>query len=617
MKEYVDYGHFEFALHIFQQMRDSLVQGDNYTFPIVNRAISLLGPEHLKCGEMVHCSTIQLGFGENLYFSNTLIEMYAKNGLIDAAFRVFDEMPDRDLVSWTSMISGYVSNGDVISSYRIFRKMRIENLEPNLVTLLSMFGACSVDTNVVQGRKLHCYVIKNGMENDGSLKNSILTMYSKCGSFQDVEILFNTILRRDVVTWNIMISIYSSCGDSSRVAEILDKMRTEVIPSVETLTLAISSFAKSGHLLQGEKVHAYVVKTGVFDNILQNSLVEFYAKCGEVGKALQLFKEGPPRNYITWGAMMSGFLQNGYIKEAIEMFYQLQGTGMKPGSDVLRNLVLAYSHLGALQLGKVVHGFVIKNMICSCAEDKVAMETSLLNMYAKCGSIVIARRCFNQIAVKDVVSWSSMIEAYNNHGLGFEALQLFNCMVDEGVEPNSITILSILSACSHSGFVTEACKVFEYMTGRFGIKPDLNHYTCMVDLLGRSGELCKAREMIENMVIEPDSRIWGSLLAASRIHFDRKLGTYVAERMMELDHDTIDYDTLISNIHVSSERWVEAENVRKVMREKKLKKPPGWSCVEARGKLHGFVASDGSHPKMPEIHGILQCLNRNTMEEFG
>ncbi|KAF5195673.1 Pentatricopeptide repeat-containing protein [Thalictrum thalictroides] len=598
-------------------MRDSLVQADNYTFPIVNRAISLLGGEYLKCGEMVHCIAIQMGFGENLYFSNTLIEMYAKNGIIDAAFRVFDEMPDRDLVSWTSMISGYVSNGDVISSFRIFHKMRMENLEPNLVTLLIMFGACSVDRNVVQGRKLHGYVIKNGMESDGSLKNSMLTMYSKCGTFQDVEILFNTILRRDVVTWNIMISTYSLYDNSSRVAEILYEMQTEVIPSVETLTLAISSFAKSGHFLQGEKVHAYVVKTGVFDNILQSSLVEFYAKCGEIGKALQCFKEGPRRNYITWGAMMSGFLQNGYIKEAIEMFCQIQDAGMKPGSDVLRNLVLAYSHLGALRLGKVAHGYVIRNIICRCAEDKLAMETSILNMYAKCGSIVSARRCFDQIAIKDVVLWSSMIEAYNNHGLGFEALQLFDCMVDEGVEPNSITILSILSACNHSGLVSEACMVFEYMGGRFGIKPDLNHYTCMVDLLGRSGELCKAREMIENMVIEPDSRIWGSLLAASKIHFNRELGTYASERLMKLDLDTAEYHTLISNVHVSSERWVEAENVRKVMGAKNFKKPPGWSCIEARGKLHGFVASDVSHPKMPEIHGILQCLNRNAMEEFG
>ncbi|KAL5699660.1 hypothetical protein ACHQM5_030534 [Ranunculus cassubicifolius] len=610
MKSYVDSGCFHSSIDLFQQMRRASVEPDSFTFPIVNRAVSLLG-DQFKLGEMIHSSAIHKGFGEDLYFCNTLIEMYTKNGAINSAYKVFDEMPDRDLVSWTSMISGYVWSGNVRSSYRVFQEMRMDSLEPNLVTLLIMFGACSVDKNVVQGNTLHGYVIKKGFEGDGSLQNSILTMYCKSGSFQNCDILFGSILRRDTVSWNIMISAYSLRGDSSRVADIFDEMRTETIPSLETLTLVISSFAKSGYLLKGKKVHGYVLKTGVFDVVLKTSLVDFYAKCEDVESSFQLFEEVPCRNHITWSAMMSGFVQNGCFKEAIELFCKMQIADLKPGIGILRNLVHSYTHLGAVQLGKVVHGIIIRNMFYCSEENNAVVQTSIMNMYAKCGSIVSARRCFSQIANKDVVAWSSLIEGYSSHGLGFEAIELFNQMMDEGIEPNSVTILSLLSACSHSGLMNEGFKVFDLMSKRFGIEPDINHYTCMVDLLGRSGKLQEAREMIENMVCKADSRIWGSLLAACRVHFENKLGAYAAERVLEFGNP--DYNTLLSNVHASSQRWVEADSVR----EKILRKPPGWSCIEITGRLHGFVAMDASHPQVGEIYELLGSLNQIAVDKFG
>ncbi|KAJ4964083.1 hypothetical protein NE237_024022 [Protea cynaroides] len=523
-------------------MREFGVPHDSFTFPLINRAISSLGSS-LGYGEMVHCLAIQIGFGSDLYFCNTLIELYGKQGCIGSAHQVFDEMCHRDLVSWTSMISGYVWIKNYGDAFRLFHDMQVNKFEPNSVTVLIMVQACFISQNPFGGTQLHGYVIKRGFENVASLQNSILAMYANTGNLEDAEIFFGKMGKRDVVSWNIMISGCSLSGDSIRVAENFNRMCNEAVPSLETLTLVTSAFAKSGDLIQGEKVHGYALKSGLNDVVLQTSLVDFYAKCGELEIAAQLFNETCKRNNITWSAMMSGFVQNGYFEEAIQLFQQMQFAGMKPWADMLRFIVLVYTHLGLIHLGKGVHGYVTKNIIYSSEEGIKAMETSILNMYAKCGSIVLAKRCFDQMVDKDVVAWSSMIEAYGIHGLGYEALELFCQMEKE-------------------------------------------------DLLGRSGKLLEALAIILKMVVKPDSRIWGALLAASRVYSDSKLGAYAAERILELEPDNVGYHTLLSNVHASIESWAKVETVRMVMYEKHLRKKPGWSCIEARGNIRGFVAGD-------------------------
>nr|DAD42426.1 TPA_asm: hypothetical protein HUJ06_000656 [Nelumbo nucifera] len=599
VKAHVDFGLFNDALFLYREMRELGVSHDNFTFPVIHRAISSLGGL-LDYGKMVHKLAIQMGFDLDIYFCNTVIEMYIRCGSVFSARRVFDEMSHRDLVSWTSMICGYVWSRDIVSCFQLFREMQMRELEPNSVTLMIMLQACSLSENATKGRELHAYVIRKGLESKGSLQNSILTMYAKMGNIKNAENLFCMTNKRDIISWNIMISGYSKKGDVTKVAEIFSKMQIEVNPSLETLSLVISAFAKCGNLLQGEMICGYAVKTGLCDIVLQTAIVDLYAKCGELDISAQLFKETSQKNRITWSAMMSGFVQNGYFKEAIELSQQMQIVGLNLEPDILRNLVLVYTHLGALQLGKGVHGYMVRNMFYISREDSAPMETSILNMYAKCGSIVWARRCFDQMVVKDVVAWSSMIEAYGTHGLGFEALKLFDQMEREGVKPNSVTFLSLLSACSHSGLVSEGCRVFGYMRQRYNIEPDVYHYTCMVDLLGRSGKLQEALSIIVNMVVKPDSRIWGALLAASRVYSDDKIGAYVAQRILELEPDNAGYHTLLSNVHASVQRWTEVETIRRAMTEKYLKKKPGWSCIEA-GDLHGFVANDGSCLRVVEM----------------
>lgn len=612
IRAHVHAGLFEATLSLFSAMREAGARPDHYTFPLVNRAVSSR-TEHFKLGEAIHCLGIQTGFGSDVYFCNTMIQVYVRSDCIGLARRLFDEMLVRDVISCTSMISGYIQIRDTRETFRLFHEMHREGLEPSSVTLAVMLRACGVVKDVVGGSQLFGFVIRKGFESHELVQNSILRVFGKAGCFKEMKELFGRIQMKSVVSWNIIMSAYYSVGDVSQVVHCYEKMKTELIPSHETLTLVISAFAKCGDLRQGQKVQSYAMKSGQVDVVLEASLVDFYAKCGELALAIQLFEEIEVKTGTSWSVMMWGFIQRGKFRDAIDLFQRMRSSGFEPSADILPGLVLSYTHGGALRLGRGIHGYLMRNQF-GIDSDDMNLETSILNMYAKCGSIILAQRCFDLMVLKDTVAWSSMIEGYAIHGLGSEALRLFHQMQEEGITPNGVTFLSLLSACSHSGLVSEGHEVFDCMTRTYGIKPDLNHYTCMVDLLGRSGKLHEALEVINSMDAEPDGRIWGALLASCRTYSDARLGNYAAQKIFHLEPDNVGYLVVLSNIHASTGKWDATENIRKFMGDKGFTKRQGWSCMEVKGGLHVFVAGDGTHPRATEIYELLGCLTRCTEE---
>lgn len=614
IKSHVDFGYIEKALFLYRKMRKEGVKHDRFTFPIINRAVRSINAD-AEFAKLIHCVAVKMGFGFDLYFGNTMVEIYGKCGCFSNAYKMFDEMFERDLVTWTSMISGCFYEGNVAEAFTLFKKMRLE-MEPNAVTVIVLLQGCSRWGSFIGGKQTHGYVIKSGVLADGSVLNSVLKMYTTMGSVEEVETFFREIFQRDIVSWNTLISYYSLRGDVGEVADRFCKMQVEVKVSMETLTLVISAFAKSGNLSQGEILHCCALKLGLHDDVLQTSLLDFYAKCGLLKNSIQLFKGISSRNSIAWSAMLSGYIQNGFFKEAIVLFKEMQAAGLHPTPEILGNIVHACAHVGALEVGKEMHGYSIKNMFHSPKKEGtyLELETSILNMYIRNGSISSARACFNRMLVKDIVAWTSMIEGYGIHGLGSDALKLFDQMVEEGATPNCVTFLSLLSACSHSGLVSEGCYVFYSMKWRFSIEPDLDHYTCMVDLLGRAGKLKEALATIMKMLAFPDSRIWGALLAGSRVHGHKKVGEYAAQRLLELESDNVGYHTLLSNVQASTGQWAEVEEVRRAMFEKNLKKQPGWSYIAENKHIHCFVCGDKSHNQVEEIYEVLGCLIRQAQE---
>ncbi|KAF5938176.1 hypothetical protein HYC85_025682 [Camellia sinensis] len=600
IKAHVDCRVSNSAFRLYRQMRNLGVEHDSFTFPILNRAVLLL-QNSILYGGMVHCLAMTMGFQSDIYFCNTMIDVYVKCGYIDYACRLFVEMSHRDLVSWTSMISGYAYEGNTTGAFQLFHKMRLE-LEPGPVTVVVMLQLCCSRGSVIEGRQLHCYVIKRGFPIDGSLQNSILKMYTN--SIADAEIFFSEIYKRDVVSWNILISLYISREDVMEVAKCFNKMQGELRPNVETLTLLMQ---RMGIFFKVKNFMVLQLKVGCMTMFCKPHLLDLYGKCGDLERSAQMFREIPYKNNITWSAMFAGLIEGGHFGEAADLFRQMQDTGLEPVAEILRSLVIMYTHMGAFKLGKGIHAFLIRNWFCS-KEDDTPLETSILNMYVRCGSISSAKICFDKMVVRDLVTWTSMIEGCGAHGMGFEALKLFYQMMEEGVEPNNVTFLSLLSACSHSGLLSEGCGIFYSMKWSFGIEPDLNHYTCIVDLLGRSGKLKEALAIIMKLVTFPDGRIWGALFAASRVYGNHKLGEYAAQRLLELEPDNAVMFKLLLKGGLRLKRYGDC------MKHNDLIKKPGWSCIEAKGLIHGFVSGDQSHPQMVEIYEIVEVLNRKIYE---
>lgn len=608
IKSHVDLGLFHEAFLLYKQMREVGVLHDTFTFPLLNQALSSMRGDAVL-GKMIHCQAIQMGLDLDLYFCNTMIDAYVKCGSISSARNLFDVMSKRDLVSWTSVISGYISERNISVASELFNKMRLE-LEPNSVTLIVMLRACFASTNLKDGNQVHGFALKSGLLMDTSVQNAVLSMYVNLANTEEVETIFTEIDRKDIVSWNNLISFHGMRGDTMEVARIFRRMHSaeDFWWNTQTLTLVMSAIAKSGSFSEGQSMHCLIMKTGLSDDILLTSLLDFYAKCGELETSFELFRVVQYKSNITWGAMMSGLVQNGYFLETIALFQQMQAQDIDPQPEIWRCLIDAYANLGALRLGKVIHCYLLKNL-CNEDEENIArLENSILNMYIRSGSISSARTYFDSLSVKDVVAWTTMIEGLGSHGFGFEALKYFKLMIERTVQPNSVTFLSLLSACSHSGLVSEGCKFYCSMKWDFGIEPALDHHTCIVDLLGRYGLLKEALAMILKMTIPPDSRIWGALLAASRVYGNKKIGEYTAQRLLELEPDNAGYFTLLSNVKASNGRWDEVEELRKVMIERNLKKKPGWSCIEVKGVMHGFTSGDISHPKADEIYETLNNL---------
>lgn len=609
IKSQFDSGLFLSAIMLYKNMREVGVEHDGFTFPILNHVVMSIWVDVVYAG-MVHCVGIRMGFGSDLYFCNTMMEVYAKCECLGHARKVFDEMPNRDLVSWTSMISAYVNSGDIVCALNLFEGMR-RVLEPNSVTMMAMLQACCVTEDLVLGRLIQCLVVKNGLLFDVGLQNWFLRMYSRLGGEDEFVRFFSEIDCKNVVSWNILISFYSSVGDIVKAVDIFKQIMGGEVPLIiETLTILISATktSESMCLILGENLHSLAIKTGLYDSILRTSLLDMYAKFGELDNSTRLFNEIPNRSIITWGAMMSSFIQNGHFDEAVEIFSQMQAAGLKPSLGILKHLIDAYAHLGALQLGRGIHCYLIR--IYGLEICNTHLETSLMNMYVRCGSIASARKCFDLIIVKDVVAWTSMIEGCGAHGQGINALNLYHHMMSEEVAPNSVTFLSLLSACSHSGLVSEGCEIFYSMRSRFNIKPDLEHYTCFVDLLSRSTRVREAFAIILRMTNLCDGRIWGALMGACRVYGDTKIAIYAAHRLLELEPDNVGYYTLLSNTQASVGQWHEVEKLRSVVYEKDLVKKPGWSFIELNGTIHGFVSGDRSHGKTDQIYDLLVYLNR-------
>ncbi|BFG16760.1 hypothetical protein CerSpe_030330 [Prunus speciosa] len=537
--------------------------------------------------------------------------MYSKCGDLQSVERIFRRVTHWHTASWTAMISSYNQAGYFSEALDAFVEMQESKVEPNSVTLMSVLRSCIRLDLHKEGRSVHCFAIRNVLDPDlDFLGSALFELYSEIGGLSYCQKVLNTIGERNVVLWNTIISGYCQKGLLREALLIFVQMQTQgLMPDSFSMSSALSACGKLGLVELGHQIHGHIIKRGYLDEFVLNSLIDMYSKCGFVDSAYMIFDKIQHLGVITWNSMISGFSQNGDPVMAISLFDKMFLNCLKINEVAILSVIQACSELGYLEKGKWVH----HKLITYGVGKDLYIDTALTDMYAKCGDLQSAQVVFDMMEERSVVSWSVMIAGYGMHGKINAAISIFTQMRDTGMQPNEITFMNILSACSHAGAVEKGRFYFRSMRD-FGIEPSAEHFACIVDLLSRAGDLTGAYEIIKSMPFSVDASIWGALLNGCRIHQRMDMIKSIETDLLDISTDDSGYYTLFSNIYAEGGNWDEFGNVRLMMKGIGLRKVPGYSIIELDRKVYRFGAGDTPHPQMKEIYSFLENFQSLTRE---
>lgn len=460
--------------------------------------------------------------------------------------------------------------------------------------------------NLFQVRQVHAQIASYGAFRNLAVANKLLFMYAQHGALEDAHKLFDEMTLRDSYTWSVIVGGYAKVRDfSSCFWMFRDLFRCGITLDNYTTPIVIRACRDLEDLQFGRLIHCVALKCGLdYDHFVCASLVNMYARCKVIEDARQVFDKMRKRDLVTWTVMIGALAECRSAVESLALFDKMRDEGIVPDKMALVTVVYACAKLGAMNKARAIHDYINGNRFSL----DVILGTAMIDMYAKCGSVDSARGIFDQMQVRNVITWSAMIAAYGYHGQGEKALELFAMMLSSGILPNRITFVSLLYACSHAGLIEEGQRIFNSMWNDYGVRPDVKHYTCMVDLLGRAGRLDEALELIESMTVEKDERLWGALLGACWIHRRLDLAERVARSLLELQVQNPGHYVLLSNIYANAGKWEDMAKARDLMTKGGLKKIPGWTWIEVDEKLYQFSAGDKTHPRSNEIYEMLKRL---------
>ncbi|XP_010255189.1 PREDICTED: pentatricopeptide repeat-containing protein At5g66520-like [Nelumbo nucifera] len=492
--------------------------------------------------KQTHAHIITSGLFKDIFTTARLLAFAAisESGSLSYAEILFDQIKHPTLFMYNSMIRGFSQSTKPLESLKYYVRMLRVGISPDNFTFPFLIRSCSISSLLFQGQLLHAHAIKCGLVFDVFILNNMINMYAACGELNSARLLFEECFSIvDVVSWTTLVTGYSNSGDIDVAREFFDQMP--------------------------------------YRNLVSwNAVIAGYAHCGKIEEARKMFDEMPERNVASWSTMISGYAQSGFCKEALELFGEMVGARIIPNEPALVSTVSACAQHKELEKGLLVHNYIKEQKF----DINVTLGTALVDMYGKCGSIEKALEVFSEMPIKNVLSWNSMIAGLSMNGCGKQAMSLFWRMQMIGPTPNAITFIGVLSGCSHSGLVDEGRYIFNLMTQKYHIKPQLEHYGCIVDLLGRAGLIKEALDFIDGMPVQPHAGLWGALVGACSIHGDVKLGEEVGKHLIELEPHHSGRYVLLSNIFAAAKRWDDAAMVRNLLKERRVFKTAGSSMVE-------------------------------------
>nr|XP_010924435.1 pentatricopeptide repeat-containing protein At2g13600-like [Elaeis guineensis] len=510
---------------------------------------------YIKCGELLNVQRVFNEISEhNIVSWSILVAGYAQNGKIVEAERIFNEMPERNVISWNVMIAGYVQNGMQDRAFGLFIGMIQDDMRPNCFTLTSLLSGCSSLKYTRSGKTFHGYVMKVGLHSNTSIGNSLITMYGEQGNVGDARLIFETMPQYDVISWTAIVAAYTSNND--------------------------------------------------------------------VGEARHIFDQMPQKNLISWNTMMFGYLQNSKNIEtntvtgmtnldALSFFYEMEQSELKPDQFSYNCALSACAAIGALEQARAIHCRTVKRGLIS----DLGVGNALITVYGKCGALNEAEMIFHSMTSPDMISWNALLMGYSQNGQGSAVLDFYEKMQKSGVQPNHVTFISLITACSYLGEVVKGQRFFYAMEKKHGISPSKEHYACMVDLLGRAGHLNDAESIIINMPIQPDAAVWGALLGACKLYGDTVIGRRAADQIFHLEPDNSSAYIALAETFAAARLWEDVAKLRAVMKEKRLLKEPGCSWIEIRDQKHMFLSGDSCHQQKYSIYATLYSLYGSMIEE--
>ncbi|OWM65845.1 hypothetical protein CDL15_Pgr015270 [Punica granatum] len=599
------------AIRQFRMMIKTGIRPSPVSFVNVFPAASSGG--RIKLANVLYGLVLKSGheFVDDLYVVSSAIFMYAELGCPDIARKIFDLCLEKSTEVWNTMIAAYVQNNSPVDGIKVFvEALMSAQTDLDDVTMVSALTAVSQMQELDLALQFHAYAIKKCSELPVNVLNTIIAMYSRCGFVETSFKIFDRMLERDTVSWNTMISAFVQNGlDDEGLLLAYEMQRQGLTADPVTLTalLSAASNLKDGRV--GKQIHAYLLRHALQFEGMGSYLIDMYAKCGSISNARNVFDSNymSDRDLATWNAMISGYAQNGLAEEVFATLRQMLDNSLNPNAITVASVLPACNALGNLSFGKQVHGFSIRHLL----HQNVFVGTALVDMYSKLGVIKDAENVFSMTTEKNSVTYTTMIQGYGQHGMGEKSLSLFLSMRHLGIEPDAITFVAVLSACSHAGLVDEGFKILMSMESEYNIKPWIEHFCCIADMLGRVGRVYEAFEFFNDLGEDANNlAIWGSLLGACRTHRQLELAEQICKKLdkMGMEKNVSGYKVLLSNMYADQGNWDSVNRLREEMREKGLRKDVGQSWIDFKGTVNYFGSRDQKHQQRDEIYDMLAGL---------
>ncbi|XP_004297931.1 PREDICTED: pentatricopeptide repeat-containing protein At4g02750-like [Fragaria vesca subsp. vesca] len=584
-------GQFATAVSLFNRMKER----DVFSY---NTVIAGL----MQCGDVEGARRVFDGMDFwDVVSWNSMISGYVRNGRIGEAVQVFEGMPVKDVVSWNLVVGGLVKYWEFDLAEEYFKKMSVRDCA-SWTIMISVFGEAG---RIVEAREL----FDEMPVRDVQAWNAMIVGYIGNGCVEVAEGLFQKMPERDLESWTQMVEGLVECHRINDALKLFMEMPEKCPKTWNSILLKLTRNELT------REAHALLKKMPYRCVISWTNLIVGYFGIREVCDAIKLFESMPTRDTTAWNATIFGLSENDRGEEGLRLFMRMKESGPSPDKATFTSVLTICSDLPTLHLGRQTHAHIVKEGF----GDIVSVSNAMVTMYARCGSMDSALLEFSFMPIRDVISWNSIICGYAHHGNGEVALEMFECMRSTSVDPNAITFVNVLSACSHAGLVDQGKYYFDMMRYTYFLEPTTEHYTCIVDLFGRFGLIDEAMSFLDQMKsdgFEIRASVWGALLGACRLHKNIEVGEIAGERVLEIEPGNSGIYLILAEMYSSYGRREDAGRIKARMKEKGVKKQPGCSWIEVNNIGHVFLSGDKSHPKFRRICYVLELLYTDIETQF-